>query len=71
MAFGAPRPSVILVSIAMVFIGLLVGITAHGWVRWLGGLLFALGFLSGLVMGSWSQLLPTKPPKGPDWMSDE
>lgn len=58
MAFGAPRPEVTLVVVAMTLAGAGLGFACTGVLRWIGIAFSTCWFLFGLLIGSWQQLLP-------------
>lgn len=58
MGFGNPRLSVTLTNLIMTLLGIGLAVTKTGWLRWIGIVVILTFFCAGLIMGSWSQLLP-------------
>lgn len=58
MGFGHPRRSVTLTNLTMTLLGLILVVTQTGWLRWIGIVVVLAFFFAGLIMGSWTQLLP-------------
>jgi len=58
MGFGHPRRSVTLTNLTMTVLGVILGATQTGWLRGIGIVVVLVFFFAGLIMGSWTQLLP-------------
>lgn len=58
MAFGYPRTSVTLTNITLTLVGIILSATQTGWLRLIGIAVLLTFLFAGLIMGSWTQLLP-------------
>jgi uncharacterized Tic20 family protein len=64
MPFGSPRPIFTIVNLLFILAGICILTVVNSWLRWLGIPLILWGVFTGLIMGSWSQLLPGSKPIG-------
>lgn len=64
MAFGEPRLSTTLLNLSITMIGIGIALASVGILRWIGIVIAMFGFVSGLLLKSWLQLLLIFKPKG-------